>query len=114
MGDILQFPSQQVQGLAFLDRQLRELLAARGADQRLIDFAAGELTTMYAQLAQAEQYSFSVELPAALGKEQGAQLYREINAGLEGLRKENHAILVKLLAQLVLAQVRLFQHERQD
>ena len=114
MGDILQFPSQQVQGLAFLDRQLRELLAARGADKQLIDFAAGELTTLYAQLSQAEQYSFSVELPPTLDTEQGAQLYREINAGLEGLRKENHAMLVKLIAQLVLAQVKLFQHERPD
>jgi len=33
---------------------------------------------------------------------------------LEGLRKENHALLVTMLAQLVLAQVRLFQHERRD
>jgi hypothetical protein len=114
MGDVLQFPSQQVQGLAFLDRQLRELLAAKGADKRLIDFAVDELTSLYSQLSQAEQYSFTVELPSTLDKEQGEQLYREINAGLEGLRKENHAMLVKLLAQLVLAQVRLFQHERQD
>ena len=30
MGDILEFPSQQTQGLAFLDRQLRELLTAKG------------------------------------------------------------------------------------
>ena len=33
MGDILEFPSQQAQGLAYLERQLREMLAARGADQ---------------------------------------------------------------------------------
>jgi len=114
MGEILEFPSQQVQGLAFLDRQLRELLAAKGADAQLIDFAAGELTSMYAQLSQAEQYRFTVELPSSLDPEQAAQLYRQINTGLEGLRKENHALLVKMLAQLVLAQVRLFQHERRD
>ncbi|MEZ5572956.1 MAG: hypothetical protein R3E64_13170 [Halioglobus sp.] len=114
MGDILKFPSQQVQGLAFLDRELRQLLAAKGADEKLIDFAAGELTRMYAQLAKAEQYSFSVERPPNLDKEQGAQLYQQIHAGLEGLRKENHGLMVQLLAQLVLAQVKLFQHERPD
>ncbi len=112
MGDILEFPSQRAQGLAFLDRQLRELLAAKGADEQLVDFAAVQLTNMYAQLSESEQYSFTVELPAHLGAQESASLYRQINTGLEGIRKENHALLVKMVAQLVLAEVRLFQHER--
>jgi hypothetical protein len=41
-------------------------------------------------------------------------LYQQINTGLEGIRRENHALLVKLVAQLVLAEVKLFQHERTD
>ena len=114
MGDILEFPSQRTQGLAFLDRQLRELLAAKGADEQLVDFAAKQLTNMYAQLSESEQYCFTVELPAHLGDKERDTLYRQINAGLEGIRKENHALLVKMLAQLVLAEVRLFQHERPD
>lgn len=114
MGDILEFPSQQAQGLVYLDRQLRELLTAKGADHQLVDFAARQLTKMYAQLSQSEQYSFTVELPAQLDGEQRDRLYRQINAGLEGIRRENHALLVNMLAQLVLAQVRLFQHERGD
>ena len=114
MGDILEFPSQQVQGLAFLDRQLRDLLAAKGADDQLVDFAARQLTTMYAQLSKSEQYSFTIELPAHLNNEESDSLYHQINTGLEGVRKENHALLVKMLAQLVLAEVRIFQHERPD
>lgn len=112
MGDILEFPSQQAQGLAFLDRELRELLNARGADTQLVDFAARQLTRMYAQLSTSEQYSFTVELPSQLEEAERDNLYRQINTGLEGIRKENHALLVGMLAQLVLAQVRLFQHER--
>ena len=114
MGEILEFPSQQAQGLAYLDQQLRELLVSKGADERLIDFAASQLTAIYAQLGESEQYSFSVELPEQLSETQGAGLYQQINDGLEGIRKENHALLVKLVAQLVLAEVRLFQHERAD
>ncbi|MCB1703852.1 MAG: hypothetical protein KDI17_03265 [Halioglobus sp.] len=112
MGDILEFPSQQAQGLAFLDRQLRELLSSKGADEQLVDFAAGQLTKMYAALSESEQYSFTVSLPGHLNDAEKASLYQQINDGLEGIRKENHALLVGMLAQLVLAQVKLFQHER--
>jgi hypothetical protein len=41
-------------------------------------------------------------------------LYRQINQGLEGIRRENHALMLTMIARLVLAEVRLFQHERQE
>ena len=37
-----------------------------------------------------------------------------INQGLEEVRQENHVAMVKLVAQLVMAEVRLFQYERAD
>lgn len=118
MADILSFPSQQAQGLTFLDRQLRELLATKGADEELIDFAAKQLTSIYSKLSVSEQYNFEVELPLQLSQQISVQdrdeLYQQINGGLDGIRKENHALLVELVAQLVLANVKLFQHERID
>ena len=114
MADILEFPSKQSQGLAYLDSELRALLAERGADDRLIDFAVSQLTRTYAQLSESEQYSFTVALPATLSKEDKDSLYRQINTGLEGIRAENHSLMVKLVARLVLAEVRLFQHERSE
>ncbi len=114
MGEVLEFPSQQAQGLAYLDRQLRSLLAAKGADQPLIDFAAGQLTQIYADLAESEQYSFSVELPEGMAGPDREQLYQQINRGLEGIRRENHGLMLTMIARLVLAEVRLFQHERQE
>lgn len=114
MADILEFPSRQAQGLAFLDRELRALLAARGADERLIDFAVSQLTRTYAQLSESEQYSFSVALPDSIDTAAKDALYQQINAGLEGIRKENHALMVQLIARLVLAELRLFAHERTE
>ena len=114
MGEILEFPSQQAQGLAFLDRQLRELLQAKGADEQLVDYAARQLIQIYSQLSESEQYSFSVELPQSITDPEKDRLHQQINAGLEGIRKENHGLMVKLIAQLVLAEVRLFQHERAE
>ena len=113
MGKVLEFPSQQVQGLAYLDTQLRKLLVSKGADPLLIDFAAQQLTQTYAQLSESEQYSFSIQLPPDVNDADGEALYHQINTGLEGIRAENHALMIKLVAQLVLTKVRLFQHERE-
>ncbi len=112
MGKLLEFPSQQAQGLAYLDRQLRQLLTAKGSDADTIDFAASALTRIYSELTEAEKYSFSIQLPLGLEDKQAEALETEINAGLEGIRQENHALMLKLVAQLVLAEVRLYQHER--
>jgi hypothetical protein len=114
MGEILEFLSQQTQGLAYLDRQLRALLRAKGADEPLIDFAARQLTSIYSELRESEHYSFNVELPEHISATDRDHLYRQINAGLAGIHRENHSLMVKLVAQLVLAEVRLFQHERAD
>jgi len=112
MGRVLEFPSQQVQGLAYLGMQLGELLASKGADKQLIDFASGQLTQTYAELAEAEQYSFCIQLPAGLSDSDSGELNRQINTGLEGIRAENHALMIKLVAQLVLAKVQLYQREQ--
>ena len=112
MGEVLEFPSQQAQGLAFLERELRHLLAAKGADEQLIDYATGQLTDIYSRLSGSEQYSFSVELPAGLAEAERRALEEQINAGLAGIRRENHAVLLELAAQLVLAELKLFQHQR--
>ena len=112
MGNILQFPSQQAKGLAYLDRELRQLLSARGADEQLVDFAANQLTRIYGRLSESEQYSFSIQLPPGLPDEEQRRLEAQINEGLEGIRKENHTLLLELVAELVLAEVRLFQQQR--
>ncbi|MEH6581112.1 MAG: hypothetical protein V7754_04195 [Halioglobus sp.] len=114
MGKVFEFPSQQVQGLAYLDRQLRCLLEKKGADQQLIDFAATQLIDIYGQLSASEQYLFSLRLPCGMTAGQREDLNRQVNAGLEDIRQENHAMMIKLVAQLVLAQVRLYQLERAE
>lgn len=112
MGELLDFPSQRAQGMAWLDRELRKLLAARGADQALIDFAATQLTDIYCELDDAEQQSISITLPAGLTEAERERLYHDINEGLTSMRRENHSLLVRLMARLVLTELKLFQHER--
>lgn len=112
MGDVLDFPSRRAQGLAWLDRELRKLLASRGADQALIDFAATQLHGIYCELGDAAQQSISVTLPPGLADAERARLYDQIDEGLTSIRRENHSLLVRLMARLVLTELKLFQHER--
>lgn len=112
MGDVLDFPSNQAQGLAFLERRLRDMLVARGADEPLIEFATAELNRIYSRIRESEDYSFSVALPEGLSDRQRSELESSINAGLEEIRRENHGLTLELVAQLLLTQVRLFEHER--
>ena len=114
MGRVLEFPSRQTQGLAYLERELRSLLESKGADQPLIDFATTQLTQIYGELSETEQYVFLLQIPKSLDESDREHLSSQINTGLEGIRRENHAMMVKLVAQLVLAQVKLYQHERAD
>ena len=75
--------------------------------------------SMYPKLWEAAGISYTdligrlIELALEEHAEKSA-LQTEINRGLEGIRGENHALMLELVAQLVLAEVRLFQHERVD
>ena len=112
MTNILEFPSQRVQGLAFLDQQIRELLAARGADDELINFAADTVKRVYERSVGAENYSFSVALPEGVSEQDAETLRDAIRQGVEQIRDENHAVVVRLIAELVMAEVRMFQANR--
>jgi hypothetical protein len=113
MGEILDFPTSRAQGMAFLESQLRDILARKGADEQLIAFAVEQLVKAYARINASEQYSFSVRLPDGLSEAGKAELQSDITAGLETVRRNNHALLLELVAQLVLAEVKLFQHQRE-
>jgi len=112
MASVIEFPSQRVQGLSYLEQQIRELLRARGADEELIDFAADTTRRIYERCIDAENYSFRVTLPDALPEAEAQRLRESIREGVNALREENHAVVVRLIAELVMAEVRLFQAAR--
>jgi hypothetical protein len=112
MADVLEFPSQRAQGLAFLEQQIRQLLAERGADQELIDFAADTVRRVYERSVEAENYSFSVALPEGISDGDAEALRESIREGVEHIRDENHAVVIRLIAELVMAEVRMFQASR--
>ena len=113
MAKILQFPSAQVQGMTFLEDQLRELLRGKGADQELMDYAASTVRDIYQRNVGAENYQLSVSLPDSVVEADASGLEQQIQQGIDGIRAENHALVVRLIAELALAQVQLFQLQRE-
>jgi hypothetical protein len=113
LASIIEFPSQRAQGLAFLDQQIRALLEARGADEELIDFAASTVKRVYERSIEAEDYSFQVTLPEGISDQDADSLRGSIKQGVERIRNENHAVVVRLIAELVMAEVRMFQAKRE-
>jgi hypothetical protein len=112
MAKILQFPSAQIQGMAFLEDQLRELLRGKGADRELMDFAASTVKEIYQRNVEAENYSFSLSLPEVMDAAGENLLQQQIAQGIAKIREENHAVIVRLIAELALAQVQVFQLSR--
>ena len=112
MATLLQFPSRQIQVLSFLEQKLQELLQSKGADEELIEFAGASVRDIYHHNTEAENYSFDLPLPEGISEKALVQLRADIQAGIEGIREENHAIIVRLIAELTLAHVRIFQYER--
>lgn len=112
MAKILQFPSSRIQGMSFLEDRLRELLRSKGADEELMNFAANTLKDIYQRNVEAENYSFSLNLPDSIDEAGASQLQAQVEQGIGIIREENHAIIVRLIAELALAQVQLFQLQR--
>ena len=112
MASVIEFPSQRAQGLAFLDQQIRKLLAERGADDELMDFAADTVKRIYERSIDAENYSFSVSLPEGIPEQDAGALRESIRQGVQRIRDENHAVVIRLIAELVMAEVRMFQSSR--
>ena len=114
MADVLEFPTREKQAFQFLKEQLAVLLQSKGADEALIQFAAASLKSVYAELQLQSDCQFEVRLPKTLSPEDAQHLQEGIARGVDAMRQEHHDLALKLAARLLLTELRLFQHERND
>ena len=112
MATILEFPSQEVQGFNFLEARLKEMLESKGADEELIEFALRTVRETYENTVKGEDYSFNLTLPEEVSPAAAETLQSDIETALTNLRANNHALVVRLVAELALAQLTIFQYER--
>jgi hypothetical protein len=109
MAKIIDFPNARIQGLEFLQDQIRHLLEQKGAAAELQEFAAATVRDIYQRVAGAENYSFALSLPESITERDAADLQSQIENNLATIQGANHAVVVRLIAELTLAEVKLFQ-----
>ncbi|MDA8590502.1 hypothetical protein N9L12_04845 [Luminiphilus sp.] len=114
MSNILEFPSREKQAYAFLTENLAALLKDKGADETLIAHATALLLKVYGEAKDTKDFSFSVDLPDGLTPAQIAQLQQQIEAGADAQRKHHHSLMIRMAAQLLLTELKLFQHVREE
>ena len=114
MAEILEFPTREKQAFAFLKLQFSRMLRDKGADDKLINHAIASLTDVYSELQTESDCHFEVRLPRQLSREDARHLQEDIASGIEQLRKTHHDLTLKILARLVLTELKLFQLERGD
>ena len=114
MSNILEFPSREKQAYAFLTENLAALLKDKGADETLIAHATALLLKVYGEAQDTKDFSFSVDLPDGLTPAQIAQLQQQIEAGADAQRKHHHSLMIRMAAQLLLTELKLFQHAREE
>ena len=90
------------------------MLKDRGADDALINFAIASLTDVYSELQRESDCHFEVRLPERLSQADATMLQEDIAQGIEQLRKEHHDLTLRLAARLILTELKLFQHERDN
>ena len=97
-----------------MERELRAMLTARGADAALIEFALSALTSVYTEMSESSDFSFRVDLPKDISPEDANRLQWQIAEGIDGIRTQHHNLAIKLAARLVLTEMKLFQQQRCD
>ena len=109
MAKILDFPSARIQGLSFLQNEVKHLLEQKGAGTDLQEFAAATVKDIYQRHVSAATTPFELRLPESIAAADASQLETQIATNLAALQAENHAVVVRLIAELTLTEVKLFQ-----
>ena len=113
MSNVLEFPSREKQAYAFLTENLAALLKDKGADETLIAHATTLLLKVYGEAQETTDFSFSVDLPDGLTPAQIAKLQQEIEEGADAQRRHHHSLMIRMAAQLLLTELKLFQYGRE-
>lgn len=109
MGKVIEFPSKEVQGMAFLEDGIRKIMTSKGESEEAISLTLDTLKEVYSKYADMGKQNFSVKLPPYLSEEHIEIISQQITEGVQMLNKEHAKIINKLASELVLTKVELLK-----
>lgn len=111
MGKVIELPSRAAQGMAYLDAEIRQLMATKGESDEAIELALDTLKDVYSRYEEIGKQRFSVKLPPELSEAQLKDIQSQIEKGITVLTEEHRHIINILAAELVITKLKLLSHE---
>jgi len=109
MGEVIKFPSNAQQGMAYLEDGIRELMLSRGENEETINITMDILKDVYRQYGDIGKQYFQLKLPPYLKDEHIQLISQQVTEGIQMLNKEHARMINKLASELVLTKLKLYQ-----
>ena len=109
MGEVIKFPSNAQQGMAFLEEGIRELMISKGESEESIKITLNILKDVYRQYGDIGKQYFQLKLPPYIKDEHIQLISQQITEGIQMLNKEHAKVINKLASELVLTKLKLYQ-----
>ncbi len=107
MGEIIDLPSKAAQGMAFLEREIRRIMADSGETEAATNIAIQTLKEVYGRYGDFATKSFSVILPDSIKPDEQTAIQAQIEQGIALLNHEHGHLINQLAAELVLTKIQL-------
>lgn len=107
MGKVIEFPSKAIQGMAFLEEGIRNIMASKGENEEAIALTLETLREVYRKYGDMGKQHFSLKLPPYISEEHIQLISQQITEGIQMLNKEHAKVINQLASELVLTKVEL-------
>lgn len=114
MGNVIDLPSRAQQGMAFLEKEIRKLMAEKGESEAAVELALDTLKDVYSRYGDIGKLGFEITLPPTLTEEQSSSIYKQINDGLNILIDEHSHIINRLAAELIMTKLKLLEQQEKQ
>lgn len=98
----------------FVSDELSSLLRSKGADDELVQFAVQRQKELWQRHETLGKYGFEISLEAAMSNTNRETLVSQIQSGVEQVKSKLLSENYQLMAELLLAEIKLFQYQRLD
>ena len=107
MGDLIEFPSQTVQGWTKIEHTLREILSKAAAPAEMQDEVIGQMKAVFQQYNV--KFSVPLELPANLSEEERQAVSLLIERAFADYERQLHDLMNNIFLERLQIEIELYK-----